>query len=60
MTIKPWFTSSYSGANGGECIEVCFAELVGVRDSKDRSAGQLAVPAPAWDALLVHALSRKP
>ncbi len=60
MAMKTWFTSSHSGANGGECVEVCFAEHVGVRDSKDRAAGQLAVPAPAWDALLAHALSRNP
>lgn len=60
MAMKTWFTSSYSGANGGECVEVCFDEHVGVRDSKDRAAGQLAVSAPAWDALLAHALSRKP
>jgi hypothetical protein len=44
-----WRKSSYSGANGGECIEVAAEDDgVMVRDSKDRSGHVLAVPAAAW------------
>ncbi|WP_433376588.1 DUF397 domain-containing protein [Streptosporangium sp. CA-115845] len=47
-----WVKSSFSGGNGGNCVEV--AQLsggrVGVRDSKDRS-GPASVFTPAeWSA----------
>lgn len=47
-----WRKSSYSG-QGQDCVEVdpC-ADEVGVRDTKDRDGGQLAVPGSAWNALL--------
>jgi Domain of unknown function (DUF397) len=33
-----WRTSSYSGANGGECVEVGQdQDLIVVRDTKDRT-----------------------
>ena len=52
-----WRKSSYSGANGGECIEVAAADDgVMVRDSKDRSGDVLAVPAAAW-RVFVEAVS---
>ena len=39
-----WRKSSYSGAEGGQCIEVAVAEVVvGVRDSKNPTGGVLAV-----------------
>ncbi|WP_103502885.1 DUF397 domain-containing protein [Streptomyces sp. SM14] len=52
-----WVTSSYSGSNGGQCIEVaanCAASrgLVPVRDSKDPSGPALAVPAVAFAAFV--------
>jgi hypothetical protein len=51
MDVTDWRKSSYSGGNGGECVEVASADAVVVRDSKQ--AGQhtrvmLAVPASAW------------
>ncbi|WP_116042893.1 DUF397 domain-containing protein [Amycolatopsis palatopharyngis] len=52
---ESWFTSSYSGSNGGNCVEVAFAEpVIGVRDSKDRTAGHLALRPTAWRALLTR------
>jgi hypothetical protein len=65
MMIGPesptWFKSSHSGSNGGDCVEVAFTgPAVGVRDTKDRTAGHLTVSGPAWDGLLVHARSRNP
>jgi len=46
-----WKTSSYSG-NTDNCVEVKLSATVGVRDTKDRQGGQLAVPAMAWKAAI--------
>jgi hypothetical protein len=48
--VKWWRKSSYSGNNGGACVEVCTSDpaIVAVRDSKDRQGGTLAFPAEAW------------
>lgn len=46
-----WRKSSYSGGNGGGCIEVgarAGAGRVLVRDTKDRQGPVLAVSRPAW------------
>ncbi|MET7996884.1 DUF397 domain-containing protein [Amycolatopsis sp. NPDC005232] len=38
--------------NGNNCVEVALdPAVVGVRDTKDRAGGQLAVPGVAWRAL---------
>lgn len=39
-----WRTSSYSGGNGGACVEVArnLPGIVAVRDSKDRTGPVLA------------------
>jgi hypothetical protein len=48
-----WRTASYSGANGGECVEVASATgAVIVRDTKNRNGGMLTVPASAWRAFI--------
>jgi hypothetical protein len=50
-----WFTSSYSGNEGGECVEVAVAPaMVHVRDSKDRARAALAFPADAWAAFVAE------
>lgn len=50
-----WISSSYSGSNGGNCVEVAFAaRSVGVRDSKTRDSGHLTIASHAWNALLTH------
>ena len=55
----PWRTSSYSGSNGGECVEVAHAPAdIGVRDSKHRTAGTLAVTAEAWAGLATTVADR--
>lgn len=51
-----WFTSSYSGNNGGNCVEVAsnLPGLVPVRDSK-RPAGPVLLLAPAaWGSFVAY------
>jgi Domain of unknown function (DUF397) len=46
-----WRKSSYSGSNGGNCIEVAATgRAVAVRDSKDPGGTKLAVTAATWTA----------
>jgi hypothetical protein len=45
-----WRTSSYSGNNGGACIEVAASRAVAVRDSKDKGGPVLAFGPQAWAA----------
>ncbi|MFJ8623473.1 DUF397 domain-containing protein [Kitasatospora sp. NPDC093550] len=49
-----WRKSSYSGTNGGDCIEVApgFPGLVPVRDSKDPDGPALVFPAAAWESFV--------
>ncbi|MDN3285787.1 DUF397 domain-containing protein [Streptomyces thermocarboxydus] len=51
-----WFKSSYSGGEGGECVEVAtLPASVHVRDSKDTGRGTFTVPPAAWSAFVAHA-----
>ena len=44
-----WRTSSYSGSNGGNCIEVAAAtHAVAVRDSKNPDGTHLTFTAAMW------------
>jgi hypothetical protein len=44
-----WRKSTYSNANGGDCVEVAAdARLILVRDTTDRNGPVLAVSAVAW------------
>jgi hypothetical protein len=45
-----WRKSSYSGSNGGECVEVAASETVLVRDTADRTSPVLTFTADAWRA----------
>ena len=45
-----WRKSSYSGDNGGECVEVASAAAVLVRDTADRTGPVLTFTADAWRA----------
>ncbi|WP_221359963.1 DUF397 domain-containing protein [Streptomyces beigongshangae] len=51
-----WRKSSYSNADGGNCVEVAdnYAPLTPVRDSKRPEAPALVVTAPAWAAFVGH------
>lgn len=48
-----WRKASYSGANGGGCVEVArnLPGVVAVRDSKDPHGPKLVVSPSAWQSL---------
>jgi Domain of unknown function (DUF397) len=52
LTSAIWRKSSYSGSNGGNCVEVAqnLPELVAVRDSKDPSGSALTLSPQSWTA----------
>ena len=44
-----WFKSSYSGAEGGDCVEIAAATTaVHIRDSKNVTGPLLTVSREAW------------
>ena len=43
-----WRKSSYSGANGGQCVEVASGDTILVRDTTNREGGTLTFSAIAW------------
>jgi hypothetical protein len=48
-----WRKSTYSGANGGDCVETAVGSgAVLVRDTADRGGITLSVPAAAWAEFL--------
>ncbi|MFE9168346.1 DUF397 domain-containing protein [Streptomyces kebangsaanensis] len=49
-----WRRSSYSNANGGECVEIAedFPGVVPVRDSKAPHGPVIVVPTAAWGAFV--------
>jgi hypothetical protein len=54
MNSSRWRTSSYSGGNGGECVQVAAkpsAARILVRDSKDPDGPALAITAAEWRRL---------
>ncbi|MFF9811941.1 DUF397 domain-containing protein [Streptomyces sp. NPDC014006] len=53
QSTPQWFTSSYSGGSGTECVECARMESgTLVRDSKLSDGQVLAVPAEAWRAFI--------
>ncbi|MEU9041067.1 MULTISPECIES: DUF397 domain-containing protein [unclassified Kitasatospora] len=48
-----WRKSSYSGAEGGDCVEVALTDIaVQVRDSKDPEGPVLKVAPASWAAFV--------
>jgi hypothetical protein len=47
-----WRKSSYSGDNGGACVEVASANAVLVRDTTDRGGPVITFTADAWRAFI--------
>ncbi|MEV5018036.1 DUF397 domain-containing protein [Streptomyces sp. NPDC053780] len=51
-----WFRSSYSGAEGGQCVEVAVdRSLVHIRDSKAASGPVIRVSEAAWSGFIGQA-----
>jgi hypothetical protein len=49
--MEGWRKSTYSGGNGGDCVETASGDgVVMVRDTTDRDGGTLAFPAEVWRA----------
>jgi hypothetical protein len=46
--VGNWRKSTYSDANGGDCVEVASTDTILVRDTTDRSGAMLTVTAEAW------------
>lgn len=53
-TDGTWIKSSYSGGQGGDCVEVAasLADQVAVRDSKDQAGPRLQFPREAWSMFM--------
>ncbi|MCX5339824.1 DUF397 domain-containing protein [Streptomyces atratus] len=55
-TTLRWFKSSYSGAEGGQCLEVATRPgVVHVRDSKHRTGPVLSLTPRGWSAFVEFA-----
>jgi hypothetical protein len=53
LTGAAWRKSTYSGGQGGDCVEVADGlPVVPVRDSKDPEGPALIFPAAAWTAFI--------
>lgn len=51
-----WFKSTYSGDEGGECLEVAHTDdTVHIRDSKTPDGPTFQVNATAWEAFVTNA-----
>ena len=50
MANEPaWRVATYTGGNGGDCVEVGDADhAILVRDSKDRTGGSLTFTVATW------------
>jgi hypothetical protein len=55
-----WHKSSYSGSNGGQCVEVAHDRpgIVAVRDSQAPGGPKLIVPARHWAAFVRRTAQR--
>ena len=50
-----WRKSSFSGANGGNCLETASdSGAVLIRDTTDRDGGTLAFGAGAWESFVTR------
>jgi hypothetical protein len=62
ITSSPlqWRKSSYSGSDGGDCVEVAAAtHLVHVRDSKDVTRPGFAVSPAGWTSFAAFAANQE-
>lgn len=51
--VTGWHKSSYSGNNGGDCVEVGDGDgFTAVRDTKNRQGGFISVSPDSWRAFI--------
>ena len=62
LTSAAWRKSSYSGNNGGDCVEVAgnLPDLVAIRDSKDPEGPVLAITPAEWRAFTAGVKADRP
>jgi hypothetical protein len=48
VEVADWRKSTHSDGNGGACVEVASGATVLIRDTVNRAACTLSVPATAW------------
>ncbi|MFF8423336.1 DUF397 domain-containing protein [Streptomyces sp. NPDC015680] len=60
-TALEWFKSSYSGSEGGECVEIAaHPAAIHIRDSKNPDGPMLTVAPTTWTAFAGFAADRRP
>jgi hypothetical protein len=62
LTRAEWRKSSYSGGNGGTCVEVArnLPNVVAVRDSKNPDGPALVFPAADWQGFTASIKADRP
>ena len=57
LSRAAWRKSSYSGGNGGQCVEVAtnLPGFVAIRDSKDPEGAKLLFTSGEWAAFIARA-----
>ncbi|QVJ00288.1 DUF397 domain-containing protein [Nocardiopsis eucommiae] len=55
--MSTWHKSSYSGGNGGDCVEVAEGPVTRIRDTQNRDLGHLEAETGEWTAFLKAATS---
>ena len=62
LTRAEWRKSSYSGGNGGACVEVGrnLPNVVAVRDSKNPAGPALVFPAAGWQGFTASVKAGRP
>ncbi|NLU80458.1 DUF397 domain-containing protein [Micromonospora sp. HNM0581] len=62
VTGANWRTSTYSGTNGGSCVEVAdnLRGVVLVRDTKDRDGGTLLFGQRSWRSFVTLVKQQAP
>ncbi|MFB7554875.1 DUF397 domain-containing protein [Streptomyces brevispora] len=60
-TLQGWRKSSYSGSEGGSCVEVMdgYSSGVPVRDSKVPHGPALVIPATGWSSFVTAIKNRE-
>jgi hypothetical protein len=55
LTHAVWHKSTYSGGNGGQCIEVAtnLPSMVAIRDSKNPNGPKLLISPAQWQAFVL-------